>query len=118
VNAERRSLNAALEAVARGLAEPRHRALPRALLAALRRRRRPGLRRLGRAQARGERRQGLDQGRAVARGDVSRYPREGDFVVVSFEQDYKSSTLSNAMRKRQYWIKEEGRWKILYEGAG
>jgi hypothetical protein len=47
-----------------------------------------------------------------------RYPREGDFVVVSFEQNYKSSTLSNSMRKRQYWIKEEGRWKILYEGAG
>src|SRR5438270_13366300 len=57
-------------AVARGLAEPRHRALPRALLAALRRGRRPGLRRLGRAQARGERCQELDQGRAVARGDV------------------------------------------------
>ena len=54
----------------------------------------------------------------LSRVAMFRYPREGDFVVVSFEQDYKSSTLSNAMRKRQYWIKEEGRWKILYEGAG
>jgi murein L,D-transpeptidase YafK len=54
----------------------------------------------------------------LSRVAMFRYPREGDFVVVSFEQDYKSSTLSNTMRKRQYWIKEEGRWKILYEGAG
>ena len=54
----------------------------------------------------------------LSRVAMFRYPREGDFVVVSFEQDYRSSTLSNAMRKRQYWIKEEGRWKILYEGAG
>lgn len=51
--------------------------------------------------------------------DVSmfRYPREGDVVVVTFEQDYRSDGLSNVMRKRQYWVKEAGRWKILYEGA-
>jgi murein L,D-transpeptidase YafK len=54
----------------------------------------------------------------LSRVAMFRYPREGDFVVVSFEQDYRSSTLSNAMRKRQYWVKEEGRWRILYEGAG
>jgi len=47
-----------------------------------------------------------------------RYPRERDFVVVTFDQDYRSDSLSNAMRKRQYWVKEDGRWKILYEGAG
>jgi hypothetical protein len=46
-----------------------------------------------------------------------RYPREGDFVVVNFEQSYRSNNLSNTMRKRQYWIKESGRWKILYEGS-
>jgi murein L,D-transpeptidase YafK len=46
-----------------------------------------------------------------------RYPRERDFVVVSFEQDYRSDTLSNAMRKRQYWVREGARWKIIYEGA-
>ena len=44
------------------------------------------------------------------------YPRE-KFVVVSFDQDYRSSNLSNVMRKRQYWIKEDGRWRILYEGS-
>lgn len=54
----------------------------------------------------------------VSRVAMFRYPREGDFVVVAFEQDYRSDRLSNVIRKRQYWIKEDGRWKILYEGAG
>jgi murein L,D-transpeptidase YafK len=46
-----------------------------------------------------------------------RYPRESDFVAVSFEQDYRSSNLTNTMRKLQYWKKVDGRWRILYEGA-
>jgi len=53
----------------------------------------------------------------VSRVSMLRYPRERDFVVVTFEQDYRSDGLSNVMRKRQYWIKEGARWKILYEGA-
>ncbi len=53
----------------------------------------------------------------LSRVSMFRYPREGDFVVVNFNQDYRSSNLSKVMRKRQYWIKETGRWKILYEGA-
>jgi hypothetical protein len=53
----------------------------------------------------------------VARVSMFRYPRERDFVVVTFDQDYRSDGLSNVMRKRQYWIKEGARWKILYEGA-
>ncbi|MFY9315693.1 MAG: L,D-transpeptidase family protein [Burkholderiales bacterium] len=52
----------------------------------------------------------------VSRVSMLQYPRES-FVVVSFDQDYRSSSLSNAMRKRQYWIKEDGRWRILYEGG-
>ena len=40
-------------------------------------------------------------------------------VVVTFEQDYRSSNLSTRLRKRQYWIVEEGRWKIAHEeGVG
>jgi murein L,D-transpeptidase YafK len=54
----------------------------------------------------------------LSRLGMFRYPSERDFVVVTFEQDYRSSGLSNVMKKRQYWVKEEGRWKILYEGAG
>jgi murein L,D-transpeptidase YafK len=54
----------------------------------------------------------------VSRLGMLRYPGERDFVVVSFEQDYRSDGLSNIMKKRQYWVKEDGRWKIIYEGAG
>jgi len=53
---------------------------------------------------------------AVSRLAMLQYPRE-NFVVVSFDQDYRSSNLSNVMRKRQYWIKEDGRWQIIYEGG-
>ncbi|MCC6210282.1 MAG: L,D-transpeptidase family protein [Burkholderiales bacterium] len=53
----------------------------------------------------------------LSRVSMMQYPRE-NFVVVNFEQDYRSSNLSNVMRKRQYWIKDQGRWRILYEGAG
>jgi murein L,D-transpeptidase YafK len=45
------------------------------------------------------------------------YPEQPDMVVVNFEQDYSSSNLSNRMKKRQYWIKQNNIWKIIYEGA-
>ncbi len=45
------------------------------------------------------------------------YPDQPDMVVVDFEQDYNSNNLSNRMKKRQYWIKQDNRWKIIYEGA-
>lgn len=49
---------------------------------------------------------------------VFRYPdTERIMAVVTFDQDYKSRLLSDHMRKRQYWILEDNRWKILYEGA-
>ena len=38
-------------------------------------------------------------------------------AVVTFDQDYASSNLSNQMKKRQYWINENGAWRILYEGT-
>ncbi len=38
-------------------------------------------------------------------------------VVVDFTQDFKSAHLSNKMQKRQYWILEDGDWKIISEGA-
>ena len=52
----------------------------------------------------------------VADVAMFRYPRE-DFVVVTFEQAYRSDSLKNTMKKRQYWIREDGAWKIVYEGA-
>jgi murein L,D-transpeptidase YafK len=45
------------------------------------------------------------------------YPEQPNLVVVDFEQDYSSNNLSNRMKKRQYWIKQDNRWKIIYEGA-
>ncbi|MBK9520103.1 MAG: L,D-transpeptidase family protein [Rhodocyclaceae bacterium] len=46
-----------------------------------------------------------------------RNPGVEDYVVVTFDQDYRSSNLSGQMKKRQYWIKESGRWKIVNEDA-
>lgn len=48
---------------------------------------------------------------------VLRNPGKDDMVMVSFEQDYRSNNLNNVAKKRQYWNKENGRWKIIYEGT-
>jgi murein L,D-transpeptidase YafK len=64
---------------------------------------------------------------AIQINDVSMFGYPGDhkahglteaMVVVNFEQDFKSASLQNKMRKRQYWINENNSWKIIYEGAG
>ena len=58
---------------------------------------------------------------AIKIDDVSMFGYPGfeqPVVVVNFEQDFKSSTLQNKMRKRQYWTNENNQWKIMYEGAG
>lgn len=46
-----------------------------------------------------------------------RDPGRQELMVVTFDQDYRSSNLSQRSRKRQYWILEAGRWKIAYEGV-
>ena len=46
-----------------------------------------------------------------------RSPGEEDLAVVTFDQNYRSNNLSNVMKKRQYWLQEGGRWRIIYEGA-
>ena len=48
---------------------------------------------------------------------VFAYPSQSNLAVVNFEQDYSSNTLSNRMKKRQYWMKQNNRWQIIYEGA-
>jgi len=53
----------------------------------------------------------------LSAASVFLYPGRDDLAVVSFLQDYSSSNLSNKMRKRQYWIREGGTWRIVYEGA-
>lgn len=45
-------------------------------------------------------------------------PGREEYVVVTFRQDYRSSNLSNRMKKSQYWTREDGEWRIVAEGAG
>lgn len=47
---------------------------------------------------------------------VFRNPGKDEVAVVTFEQDYRSNNLDNRMKKRQYWQREGGQWKIIYEG--
>lgn len=53
----------------------------------------------------------------VSNTSVFRSPGKDELVVVTFDQDYQSNNLNNQMKKRQYWIREDGQWKIVYEGA-
>ena len=45
------------------------------------------------------------------------YPGKEDMAVATFEQDYTSSNLANRMMKRQYWVRENNKWRIVFEGA-
>ncbi len=49
---------------------------------------------------------------------IFRDPGKEDLVLVSFDQEYRSSNLSNVVKKRQYWVRENGHWHIIYEGTG
>lgn len=53
---------------------------------------------------------------SLGKMSIFRSPGKQDMAVVTFEQDYRSNNLSNVLRKRQYWQKERGRWRIVYEG--
>ena len=48
---------------------------------------------------------------------VFRNPGKEEVVVVTFDQNYRSNNLNNLMKKRQYWLREDGKWKIIYEGT-
>lgn len=48
---------------------------------------------------------------------VLRSPGREPLMVVTFDQDYRSSGLSQRARKRQYWVQEDGRWKVAYEAV-
>ena len=53
----------------------------------------------------------------ISNFSMFRNPGKDELVVVTFDQDYRSSNLSNTMKKRQYWTKEDGKWRIVFEGA-
>ncbi|MCA1322782.1 L,D-transpeptidase family protein [Herbaspirillum sp. alder98] len=50
--------------------------------------------------------------------DVSlfRYPGPDDMIVGTFTQESAVGKSKNAVRKRQYWVREGSQWKIIYEG--
>lgn len=43
------------------------------------------------------------------------YPERPDLAVISFTQDYKSNNVNDRTQKRQFWSRENGRWKIIHE---
>lgn len=43
------------------------------------------------------------------------YPGRDDMIVGTFTQDTMVGKMQSSMRKRQYWVKEGARWKIVYE---
>jgi murein L,D-transpeptidase YafK len=55
----------------------------------------------------------------VALNNVSAYrsPSQQDLIAVTFDQDYRSSNHAVRTRKRQYWVMEDGGWKIAYEDS-
>jgi murein L,D-transpeptidase YafK len=44
------------------------------------------------------------------------YPNNPDLLVATFRQDYQSNNYNGESIKRQYWVKEQGEWKIAFEG--
>ena len=52
----------------------------------------------------------------LSRQSMFRSPGKDSVVLVTFDQQYSSNNLNDKMRKRQYWIRENGSWKIIYEG--
>lgn len=46
---------------------------------------------------------------------VFRSPGKQSLIAVTYDQDYRSNNLAQQTRKRQYWVVEDGRWKIAYE---
>ena len=52
---------------------------------------------------------------SLDRVSVLRSPGPKALMVVSFDQDYRSSNLVQRTRKRQYWTVEGKRWRIAYE---
>jgi murein L,D-transpeptidase YafK len=54
----------------------------------------------------------------VSNVSMFRDPGKDALVLVSFDQEYRSSNLSNTVKKRQYWVREDEHWRIIYEGSG
>ncbi|RRC98361.1 hypothetical protein EHS89_14845 [Amphritea balenae] len=47
---------------------------------------------------------------------IYQHPDKQDMFIATFKQNYKSDNYSSSSVKRQYWVNEEGKWRIAYEG--
>ena len=47
---------------------------------------------------------------------IFRNPGKEDVLVVNFEQQGRSAAAASSQKKVQYWMREAGSWKIVYEG--
>lgn len=45
-----------------------------------------------------------------------RYPGKDELIVCTFTQETTVGKSKSSTRKRQYWMKEASRWRIIYEG--
>jgi len=48
--------------------------------------------------------------------DLLMYSQTPELFVAHFDQDYRSNNYNIAYRKQQFWKKENGAWKIVFEG--
>ena len=46
-----------------------------------------------------------------------RYPGKDEIIVSTFTQETQAGKSHSSIRKRQYWLKEAGKWRIIYEAA-
>jgi murein L,D-transpeptidase YafK len=53
----------------------------------------------------------------VSQVSLFAYPGNDPMMMVTFEQDYRSNNLSNRTQKRQYWVREGTRWRIVHESV-
>jgi murein L,D-transpeptidase YafK len=51
----------------------------------------------------------------IQRLSIYQQPGDANMAVVTFEQDYKSNNLNNLSKKRQYWQRQNGHWRIVQE---
>ncbi|WP_290705036.1 L,D-transpeptidase family protein [Amphritea sp.] len=47
---------------------------------------------------------------------IYQHPDNQDMFIATFIQNYQSDNYSGSDIKRQYWVNEEGNWRIAYEG--
>ncbi|MDD9807956.1 MAG: L,D-transpeptidase family protein [Gammaproteobacteria bacterium] len=52
----------------------------------------------------------------VGEVDLLMYSQTPELFVARFNQDYRSNNYNIAYRKQQFWKKENGAWKIVFEG--